>query len=297
MAIFRPMLAANKIPPDLSRLSYPMLCSPKLDGIRCVIRDSVAYSRSMKPIRNRHIQGLLGRPELNGLDGELVVGTPTDAMAFRASGSGVMSAGGEPDFTYNVFDDFSQPELPFQQRLSMAHSRLDQASPHLVRVPHTTIQTEAALRAYYDSVLSLGYEGAILRDPSWRYKEGRSTLREGAMLKLKQFEDAEATIVGVEEMMKNHNLAEINELGYTERSSRKENLAGAGTLGALICQNQDGTLFKIGTGFDTAERDRLYRMGRSIIGQLAKYKWSVAGGYDKPRTAVYLGIRHPDDIS
>ena len=51
---FKPMLAAAV--EDVSTLAFPLIASPKLDGIRCIVRNGVAYSRSNKPIRNRHIQ-------------------------------------------------------------------------------------------------------------------------------------------------------------------------------------------------------------------------------------------------
>ena len=50
-----------------------MEASPKLDGIRCMIQDGIALSRSLKPIRNEHVQYILGREIFNGLDGELII--------------------------------------------------------------------------------------------------------------------------------------------------------------------------------------------------------------------------------
>ena len=67
----KPMLAVDA---DIENIKYPVLCSDKLDGIRCIILNGVAYSRSLKPIRNKYVQDLFGREEFNGLDGELVVG-------------------------------------------------------------------------------------------------------------------------------------------------------------------------------------------------------------------------------
>jgi len=41
---------------DTALLSYPLLASVKIDGVRCIIRDGVAMSRSMKPIPNASVQ-------------------------------------------------------------------------------------------------------------------------------------------------------------------------------------------------------------------------------------------------
>ena len=65
------MLAASC--DDIDQLRYPLLATQKIDGIRCLIIDGVAMSRSLKPIPNRYIQSIIGKREYNGLDGELVV--------------------------------------------------------------------------------------------------------------------------------------------------------------------------------------------------------------------------------
>src|SRR5690554_4631311 len=96
---FKPMLAASC--DNLDALKYPLLATPKIDGIRCLIIDGVAMSRSLKPIPNRFIQSVIGKPEFNGLDGELLVGD-----SFQAATSGIMSGDGEPDFRYYVFDQW-----------------------------------------------------------------------------------------------------------------------------------------------------------------------------------------------
>ena len=98
--MLKPMLCATVT--DISKLRYPYLASPKLDGIRCLIHNGTAVSRNLKPIRNKYIASCLkGLPPL---DGELIVGDPTAPDCFNRTSSGVMSADGEPDFKYYVFD-------------------------------------------------------------------------------------------------------------------------------------------------------------------------------------------------
>ena len=67
----KPLLACE-VP--LNDVKFPVYVSTKLDGIRCLIIDGVAYSRSLKPIRNKYIQSIIGNEKYNGFDGELVVG-------------------------------------------------------------------------------------------------------------------------------------------------------------------------------------------------------------------------------
>lgn len=292
----RPMLAA-KAPEDLDRLRYPLLASPKLDGLRCLVIDGVAVSRSLKRIRNRHIQALLGDPRFNGLDGELIVGSPTAPDCYRRTDSAVMSSDGEPDFRFYVFDDWSSHE-PFATRRLIVSQRCD--NELLIAHEHTAIHDSNYLEAYEASLLSQGYEGLILRDMNAPYKFGRSTEKQGFMLKLKRFTDGEAIVVGVEELQRNYNDATIDERGYTKRSSHQENKCGAGVLGALVCQPintiNPELRFSIGTGFDAITRETLWNARHILPGRIVKYKSFSVGVKDKPRHPVFLGFRDRSDM-
>ena len=94
---FRPLLAADATDADIR---YPVLASPKIDGIRCLIVNGKAVTRSLKPIPNEHIRSMLEKYAPDGADGEIVVGD-----SFNATTSAVMSRDGEPEFTYFIFDD------------------------------------------------------------------------------------------------------------------------------------------------------------------------------------------------
>ena len=106
----KPMLAAKATDVQIKKLfkeKGTLEASPKLDGIRCMIQNGMALSRSLKPIRNKYVQSLLGHKRFNGLDGELIIGEPTDKDVYRNTTSGIMKEEGEPNFTFWIFDDFS----------------------------------------------------------------------------------------------------------------------------------------------------------------------------------------------
>ena len=290
-----PMLAATC--KDLSKVHFPVLASPKLDGVRCLIMNGVAMSRSFKPIPNVMIQKLaLGMFE--GLDGELIVGDPTAPNAYRRTMSVVMSED-EPieGLVYWVFDSWGiAPSKPhFQRRL--------EGAAHLCRgvaklVPHTMIETPAALERLEERYLDMGYEGVMLRDPYGPYKEGRSTENEGYLLKLKRFCDSEAQVLAVQELMTNTNEAEQSPTGHTVRSSKKAGMVGKGTMGALHVRDlKTGVEFDIGTGFSAADRDWWWKHQACAPGAtIIKYKYFPTGGKDKPRFPVFLGIRDKRDL-
>lgn len=288
--IFKPLLSATI--EDTSKLSYPAIVSPKLDGIRCLIINGIAVSRSLKPIRNKRVQAFFGKAEYKGLDGELIVGDPCSKTCYRDTYSGVMSEDGEPDVWFHVFDRFDSV-LGFVDRYASLPRKGE--AERIVRVPHRIVSTETQLLEVENEYLDQGYEGLMVRSPTGSYKQGRSMLRDGILGKLKRFTDAEYQIVGFQERMHNANEAKTNALGHTERSMHKENMIGRGDLGALVLRYDGGT-FTCGTGFDDKQRAEIWANKDSYLGKIAKVKQFAYGVKDAPRFPVWLGFRDPIDM-
>jgi len=288
MKQFKPMLASECT--DLHKLQLPVYISRKLDGIRTLSTDQFV-SRSLKPIRNKYIQSLF-KPEFYGLDGELIVGDPGAKNVFQVSSSGIMSSDGEPDAKYYVFDRWNV-DGGFSERMPVAMD-----NPFIVVVEQVLCHTIEEILTLEQKYLAEGMEGIMIRKYDGPYKNGRSSEREGYLLKRKPFADAEAEIIGFEELLHNANDATTNALGRTERSSHKENLVPLDTLGALVvkCDKFEET-FKIGTGYDHATRKWIWDNRDSLIGKLVKFKYQEIGVKDKPRFPVFLGIRNEEDMS
>lgn len=285
-----PMLASAT---NGKSLHYPLMASPKLDGVRALVINGVVVSRKFKPIPNAYVQKLFGHTRLNGLDGELIIGNPTAPDCYRSTMSGVMAKSGEPDVKFYVFDDFSKPDSPFKVRLDSAFtkSKIDR----IQYVNHSTIRDEAQLMIFEEQIVSRGYEGVMTRSPSGPYKEGRSTLREGWLLKLKRFEDSEAEILGSTELEHNANEKKLGRGGQMERSHKKEGMVGLGVLGAFLVRDvKSGVEFSIGSGFTTQERKDLW--SSDLTGKIVKYKFFPLGSKDKPRFPTFLGFRDPIDM-
>lgn len=300
---FKPMLADNK-QPGLDQIRFPVLVSPKLDGVRCIIWGRRAVSRKLIEIPNRHVQSLLaGLPE--GLDGELML---RGGGTFNQVQSAVMSEDGEPDIVFNVFDCFESQPTPFRDRHAYVRqfvfSKLGR--PALSVVAHELCEDADMLQALEADALAAGYEGVMLRDPNGPYKCGRSTIREGWLLKRKPFEDAEARIVGVVEQMHNANEAGEDAFGRTKRSKAKAGLVNAGVLGALICVDpfDAARTFEIGTGYGprTIERKDLWDRRNALVNghhwyARFKYQPEPGGTHEyKPRCPVFLGLRDSRDM-
>lgn len=304
--MFKPMLS-GKAPADLSKLRYPVLASPKLDGIRCIIRDGVAVSRNLKPIPNEYVrEQLAGLPE--GLDGELMVeGGFSACSSFFMSKSKV-----SPDFWFFAFDAVPgdglkghltcDDSLGHQDRLELVTLWSEEhGHNNLHVVEHVVIDNPEDLAAFEAKCLEEGFEGIMVRDPEGTYKFGRSTTREGGLLKVKQFVDEEAEVIEIIERMHNENEATTDVFGRTERSTHKAGKRPAGDMGALRCRTTDGAEFQIGTGFTAEERVVVWNTREQLIGKLVKFKHQPDPGGrmegQAPRFPVYLGFRDTADLS
>lgn len=299
--ITSPMLAATLL--DVDSLRYPVLVSPKLDGIRALRVGGRLLSRKFKLIPNQYIRETLENILPDGADGEILVGS-----TFQNVSSAVMSHEGTPVFAYNMFDLVKQDlRVPFLDRYVAMLKTLNWTSrvswtgwaKSVVPVVHAEIANSDELLVYEADALEAGYEGVMIRSLDGPYKCGRSTLREGYLLKLKRFIDREAEILEVFEMQENTNEATVDELGHTKRSSHKAGKVGKGLLGGFRVRDLvTGCEFYVGTmrGFTQEDRRDMWEHQDELVGKILKYKSQPVGVKEAPRFPVALGIRHLDDM-
>lgn len=325
---FKPMLAGT--PASDNDIHFPVLASPKLDGVRAIVKHDGSgthlLTRSLKDIPNRYVNKLLALPLFHGLDGELTVGPANDKNVMQTTMSGVMSHEKTPDFQFHVFDYWPSQDS-FDARLGKARDvvahiqknwalvrvteRMDSGvvlpeECPIVMVPHKVFNNLHELEIYEAAMLEDGWEGVMIRDPAGLYKYGRSTVREGGLLKLKRFLDAEAIIVGFVEEMQNNNAKTVNELGRSKRSTHAAGKAGKGTLGAFICRqlrvSEYGLLetfgpeFNIGTGINDALAAEVWANKAVYADRIVKFKHFPHGVVDAPRHPVFLGFRDKRDL-
>lgn len=300
--LYKPMLAATLEPPF--KVNYPVLVSRKLDGIRATVQGGVVLSRSLKPIPNRFVQKLFSH--LEGLDGELILGDPTAPDAFRKTTSAVMSYEGEQDVTYFVFDRF-HPLHQFKIRFDDARFgledyyerfELEDYVPSCKLVDHKLINNEDELLVFEDTALKDGFEGIMIRSLDGLYKQGRSTVKQGWLMKLKRFVDGEGVVLRFEEQMHNENEATVNELGRTHRSSHKDNKTASGLMGALVVRNLATNVeHKVSPGcLKDAECQTIWEQQDQYIGRICRFKYFPTGSKDKPRHTQFTGWRSEMDM-
>lgn len=294
------MLAAAA---DLKKIQYPVLGFPKIDGIRAVIHNRQALSRKLIALPNQFIQGFFSNEHYQGLDGELVVGSATDPLCIKHSTSGVMSRDGAPDFTFYVFDKWDYSDN-YVHRMHAARQQIEQISAARVRhLGGTHITREDDLLSFEAQQLDLGYEGIILRSHDGVYKHGRSTVREGGLLKLKRFSDSEAEVLEVIEEQFNGNEAQKDNLGRTKRSSAKAGKVGKGRAGALRVRDlTTGVEFEVGTGLTDQDKAEWWawwlKVNRApgVCERVIRYKFFSVGMQERPRHPVFVSMRDARDL-
>lgn len=290
----KPLLSCE-VPFD--KIKFPIYVSTKFDGIRALVIDGVVYSRSLKPIRNKHVQKLFGKQEYNGFDGELIVGDIYAKDVFQKTTSGVMSTDGFPDVKFHVFDLWNLPDTDYESRQRILQDLLLQDAT-MSSIVYTTIHnchTVDDLDFYLNHEEKVGGEGLIGRNPKGTYKYGRSTPKEQLSIKFKFFEQDEFEVVGFTERMHNTNEQKRDELGYAERSSAKEGLVPMNTLGSLVLKYND-TTFSCGTGFDDILRKEIWDNKSEYLGKLASIRYMSVGSKDLPRVPSFQGFRDKDDM-
>ena len=303
MKIERPMLAATVSYDDLEKVEWPVLGSPKIDGIRCLIHPDLGpVTRSFKPLPNAHVHGqLLMLAGHSYLDGELVgINENGGILSFNSTQSAMMSRAGQPIFRFLVFDCFDRPDWDFVGRHVQAKETCNKINnPKIMILDHKVIHSMEEFIKFTDGCIEAGFEGSIIRAPAGIYKNGRSTLRQGWLLKYKQWADAEGAVIGFEELMHNDNPDQRDKFDLAKRSSHKDNMVPMNTLGALILETKWGEL-RIGVGFDQATRKEIWTIVEDArrnnyiipyIGRTITFKYQPHGMQDLPRFPVFKGFR------
>jgi len=231
--------------------------SEKLDGVRGYWTGNKLISR----------QGnLFNAPEWftrdfpsTPMDGELW----TEREQFQELVSIVRRENADTDWEKVHYFVFDVPEIEggFEKRLDFAR-RWFLEHPNLFAevLEHQICESEEHLRKKLKEIESLGGEGLMLRKPGSPYTVGRSH----DLLKVKTYEDAEATVI--------------------------KHLPGSGKhtgrLGSMLVELPNGIQFAIGTGFSDQERDN-----PPPIGSIVTFKYYGFYKSGIPKFASFLRIR------
>ena len=200
---FRPMLAKSYNNPEVGleslkdgkHIQFPCYVSAKLDGLRCNISKSGAYSRQGKKFETiNHIEKILEPvfDKFRGfLDGELYVHSKGDNFqkiisAVKRDKANDLSSSIE----YHIYDMHGD-NMDFKDRYQWILDNIVECDIiKIVKAYEVCGQSE--LRDRYNEFIALGYEGSIVRNKLGLYKvDGRSK----DLQKVKEFQEQEFPIL------------------------------------------------------------------------------------------------------
>lgn len=242
------------------------LMSYKIDGIRAYWNGENLLTRGNNII---HAPAWFTDP-LKGvkceLDGELVFTSNGSPLGNFQETCSVVKRHNPDDRWKNVkYFIFDSPSLGEKFSFDHVVASLNQIilPRHCELVTHVRCKDKADLEKYHDRYTAKGGEGIMIRDPTSKYERKRSK----NILKVKIFQDAEATVID-----------------YVEGKGKHE-----GKLGGYICtwtDERNDRVFHVGTGLTDAERENRYPVGTIITFQY--FGLTDAGS---PRHPKYLRQR------
>lgn len=295
----RPLKAPTLPILDLASLQdrLPLWASDKEDGIRCLVcPERGAITGQMKPIPNTYVRTQVELQSAIYLDGELVaIDSEGHDLGFNDTQSAIMTIGGSPRFEFRVFDSFCNIYDTYLDRALYAKEQVwllqQQGSDYIKWLNQVKCCSVKQLEEVEASALRRGKEGIMLRHPKGWYKEGRSTLNEAYLLKVKRFTDDEAMVIGTEQEMENCNPATLNERGLQARSKHASGMRPKGCVGKLVCKWRGHTI-KIGSGLTSQQKRQWYNWPERIVGKTITFKYQAHGMKMLPRAPIFKGVRY-----
>lgn len=173
---------------DYDRASYPLLATPKLDGVFAYITQGAVRFREGDAVPNSCIQETMRnfvsfcvatdfKPE-----GELTI--KGEGFNF-VSGVARSHKSDCTGLTYTLFDCFSDLPAKFRARqvITFAGKCADNGFDFVRFVIPEVVNNASEAKAKFAQHVQLGFEGTVFRSPTSLYKPGKSTLAEASFLR------------------------------------------------------------------------------------------------------------------
>ena len=264
VALTLPLSAAEPLPLLLAETDNGQadvalyLVSEKYDGVRAYWDGQVLRTRNGNVI-NAPRWFVKNFPE-RALDGELWIGR---GQFERLSGTVRRQTPDNAEWRQVRYLVFELPQAPgtFRQRVQALREVLAAAGvPWLQAVEQFEINNRKALAQKLAAIVKAGGEGLMLHRADALYTTGRSDV----LLKMKPWNDAEATVIA-------------------HQPGRGKY---AGMLGALRVRTADGVEFLLGSGLSEANR-----RNPPPIGTIVTYRYRELTSRGLPRFASFLRVR------
>tara|TARA_Y100001960_G_scaffold288292_1_gene327197 strand:- start:1520 stop:2371 length:852 start_codon:yes stop_codon:yes gene_type:complete len=210
--------------------------SEKLDGIRAIWTGSKLVTRKGNEIHapDWFLEPLPSYP----LEGELWAGRGNFHLVQQTVLDKTPNSKAWRQIDFMLFD-MPNSAGDYQKRYyNVVYFTRASQRDHIKYIEHTPIKDEKELFGYLDGIENINGEGVMLRKITSRYQAGRSN----DLLKLKKYQDAEATVIG-----------------YKVGKGKYH-----GMMGAILVRVESGIQFYIGSGFTDFQRREPPELGSVI---------------------------------
>lgn len=257
-----PMLA-EKFSERKKHIQYPCAVQPKVDGARMLFDGAKGWTRQGNLVLPGVIEHLLFDTGGVILDGELML--PHDEFGFEKTSSAIKRVSDlSKHLVYYVYDIADEGET-YRER----HLRLQQVAktfPKQVQLVETRIvNSEAGVMEAHGEFVEQGHEGAMARNlaGAYRFKDRTNDLQ-----KVKEFQDDEYEIVGVE-----------------EGTAKFEGCA------IMVLKTKDGKEFRATPKMSAEEKRALYQRRAEVIGKLGTVVYQNLSPDGIPRFPIFHSVR------
>jgi DNA ligase-1 len=265
-----PMLA-HKFKDRGKSIIFPCYLQPKLDGHRALTDGTRFWTRQGKLYNPEVVKHLQFDTQGMLLDGEMMLPKGYD---FQTTCSAIKKVNeNTPKLGYYVFD-LAMVDNTFDERLEALKNLFHDEHPDQVYFVSTMIcETEDEVSGWLSKSLKKGYEGVMLRNPKSLYAFGQRSVD---LQKVKEFVDAEYTIIGV-----------------TDGKGRED--------GAIIyiCETPDKNTFTVRPEGSVDSRKELFRQWVAgewtPIGKMLTVRMQELSNSGIPRFPVGVTIRDYED--
>lgn len=232
---------------------------------RMLFKDGIGWSRMGKPIIPEVIDHIGNDSDGLILDGELIY----EGASFQDTVRAIKKFRPEmsPKLTYHVFDVI-KPDMPFVARYELLEDFFrGNTLPEGMKLVPTIwgINDEADIMEVHGYYTQQGYEGTIIRTLMGHYQIGQ---RSSDLLKLKDFDDAEFGIIGVDE------------------GEGKD--AGAAIF---ICALDNGGFFSVRPKGTIGYRREIWDDAASYIGRMLTVRYQGFSEDGVPRFPIGIAVR------
>jgi len=250
-----PMLAKTC---KLLNLQYPVIISPKLDGMRAMFNKGQFKSRKNKLIDTvGHIK--LEQLEHWYLDGELY--SHGDNFQTQMKLIKKYRKGETERIKFHIYDVYiPDSKLSYVERHSLL---LEVSGSNFEVVPYEIVNNEQELKDAHSKYIRQGYEGSMIRINDIPYELNK---RSNSLLKYKDFYDITALVIDV----------------VPNKQSP--------TQGTVVCE-LNGNTFKCGMKMSHEDREELLQNKDKYIGLTAEVRFFEYSDTGVPRFPICHGFR------